>query len=170
MPTDRFTRGDTIQLPSVTVFVTKRDSRLNTFSYWTAYKTTGIKLIEAAISDVNARLESIGRLGGNIVDRTRGRVLPEESTLRPLEHLDSFHIHAHALRHSRIWEWRLILIDRHRRRDCRLLAVKTDATNRKNRRSVLTLPISKSGSDFLEIGRAVNPAFSQPIAAHRSDR
>src|SRR6202035_3259183 len=67
------------------------------------------------------------------------------------------HIHAHVLRHSHIGEWGLILIDRHGRRDCRLLAVKADTANRINGRSILTLPVGKPGRDFLEICRAKYP-------------
>src|SRR6185436_5456990 len=90
---------DIALLPRALIFITDSDAHRKGRRQWTADESFGIDGVKTAIADIEAGLQSVGRLGGDIIDRAAGRVLAEESALRPLQHFDPLEVQNRAPGH-----------------------------------------------------------------------
>ena len=92
--------------------------------------------VEAAVIEIEASLEFLGRLRGDKVDCTAGRVLAEQGALRALEHFDTLEIIKRVPREHREGHGRLIEREAHCGINAERVCVEADSAQGEDRRSV----------------------------------
>ena len=135
-----------------------------------AYKGGDIDGAEATDGGVDARLEGVGRLGGDIVDRAARGVLTEQRALRSLQHLNPVQVEAGAQGHDRIGQRRFVQIDADRRAGGERGVVEADAADRIDRRAIERGGVVKARHDFDQLAGVRHAEVLQRVATGGGDR
>ena len=120
--------------------------------------------------DPETRLEGISRFRRDYVDRSTGRVLSKQRSLRPLEHFNTLDIEEQRLTHDRIGNRGFVNVgtDGWRRR-C-LERVEVDAAKRKDRRTEDRSGCGKTGNDSSQVGCIDHTGSLKGFCGSRNDR
>ena len=126
-------RAGVADLPAIRIEPGDRDPRTEGIAERTTDIGIAFNLVEPAKADIAAGCKDLGRLSRDVVDRTTGRVLPEQRALWAFEHFDAFKVISRMAGQHRKRQRRLIDIDTDRGIDAQRAFVEADAAQGQDR-------------------------------------
>src|SRR3546814_2033947 len=98
-------------------------------SDWSSDVCSSDLFVEPAEAEIEAGLEGVCRLGGDVIDRAAGGVLPEKGALRAFERFDALEVQSSPSRHCNKRQGNLVDIDRNGRSEEHTSALQSIMSN-----------------------------------------
>ena len=165
----QFVRPGEAFLPGTGLDGAYRDAGFERIAHRTGHIALHVIGGKTAETGGRPRLEIIGRLGDDIVDRAAGGILAEKRALRPFENFDTLDIEGRATRRRAERQRDFVGIDGHGRRGGQGRFVEADAAQRIDRRVERRRLNGQARHDLAEVGRRIDAALKQRVAGFRRD-
>src|SRR3546814_375560 len=120
-------------------------------SDWSSDVCSSDLFVEPAEAEIEAGLEGVCRLGGDVIDRAAGGVLPEKGALRAFERFDALEVQSSPSRHCNKRQGNLVDIDRNGGAGGNRIIDEANAAYRKDRVTVVALLVGETWHELGEL-------------------